>query len=183
MKFTELTLKGAYVAELEPFEDQRGMFSRIFCENEFKEISHSKKLVQINHSLTNKKGAVRGMHYQNPPMAEIKIVKCIRGAVFDVIIDFRRGSDTLLEWHGETLSIENKRMIYIPEGFAHGFQTLEKNCELLYFHTEFYSPEYEGAIRFDDPKIGIKWPLDITEISEKDKNHSLLYENFEGLVI
>ena len=102
--------------------------------------------------------------------------------MYDVIIDLRKGSDTFMKWHGETLSSENRRMIYIPEGFAHGFQTLEMNCELLYFHTEFYSPDYEEAIRFDDPRVGIKWPLDVTEISEKDKNHPLLSENYKGIV-
>ena len=182
MKFTEFPLKGAYVVEPEPFEDQRGMFSRIFCENEFKEIYHSKKLVQINHSLTNRTGTVRGMHYQSQPMTEIKMVKCLGGSVYDVIIDLRKGSDTFMKWHGETLSSENRRMIYIPEGFAHGFQTLEPNCELLYFHTECYSSDYEEAVRFDDPRIGIKWPLNATEISEKDKNHPLLAGNFEGIV-
>ena len=182
MKFTELPLKGAYVVEPKPFEDQRGMFSRIFCEIEFKEISHSKKLVQINHSLTNRKGAIRGLHYQNPPMTETKMVKCLRGSVYDVIIDLRKESDTFLNWHGETLSSENRCMLYIPEGFAHGFQTLEANCELLYFHTKFYSPDYEEAVRFDDPRVGIKWPLDATEISEKDKNHPLLSGNFAGIV-
>ena len=182
MKFTELPLKGAYVVEPKPFEDQRGMFSRIFCEIEFKEISHSKKLVQINHSLTNRKGAIRGLHYQNPPMTETKMVKCLRGSVYDVIIDLRKESDTFLNWHGETLSSENRCMLYIPEGFAHGFQTLEANCELLYFHTEFYSPDYEEAVRFDDPRVGIKWPLDVSDISEKDKNHPLLSGNFEGIV-
>ena len=182
MKFTELPLKGTYVVEPKPFEDQRGMFSRIFCEIEFKEISHSKKLVQINHSLTNRKGAIRGLHYQNPPMTETKMVKCLRGSVYDVIIDLRKESDTFLKWHGETLSSENRCMLYIPEGFAHGFQTLEANCELLYFHTKFYSPDYEEAVRFDDPRVGIKWPLDATEISEKDKNHPLLSGNFAGIV-
>ena len=183
MKFTESPLKGAYVVEPEPFEDQRGMFSRIFCENEFKEIYHSKKLVQINHSLTNRTGTVRGMHYQSQPMTEIKMVKCLGGSVYDVIIDLRKGSDTFMKWHGETLSSENRRMIYIPEGFAHGFQTLEPNCELLYFHTECYSSDYEEAVRFDDPRIGIKWPLNATEISEKDKNHPLLSGNFVGILI
>lgn len=155
---------------------------RVFCENEFKKIYHLKKLVQINYSFTKKVGVVRGMHYQNPPMAEVKMVKCMRGSVYDVIIDLRKGSDTIFKWKGEILSSENRRMIYIPEGFAHGFQTLEKNCELLYFHTEFYSPDYEEAIRFDDPRVGIKWPLDVTEISEKDKNHPLLSTTFEGIV-
>ena len=183
MKFTELPLKGAYVVEPKPFEDQRGMFSRIFCEIEFKEIYHSKKLVQINHSLTNRKGAIRGLHYQNPPMTETKMVKCLRGSVYDVIIDLRKGSDTFLKWHGETLSNENRRMIYIPEGFAHGFQALERNCELLYFHTEFYSPDYERAIRFNDPKVGIKWLIDVTETSERDRNHPLLSENYKGILL
>lgn len=183
MKFIKTHLKGAFIIEPEPFEDQRGMFARIFCENEFAQIGHSKKIVQINYSISKKKGAVRGMHYQKPPMAEIKMVRCIRGYVYDFIIDLRRRSGTLLKWHGETLSSENRRMIYIPEGFAHGFQTLEENCELLYFHTEFYSPDCEGAIRFDDPKIGIKWPLDVTEISKRDRNHPLLPENYKGILV
>ena len=182
MKFTELPLKDAYVVEIEAFEDQRGMFERIYCENEFNEINLSKRIVQINYSHTNRKGSVRGMHYQNPPMTEIKMVKCLRGSVYDVIIDLRNGSDTLLKWHGETLSSENKRMIYIPEGFAHGLQTLEPNSELLYFHTEFYSPDSEEAVRFDDPRIRIKWPLNVTEISKKDKNHSLLPKNCVGIM-
>ena len=182
MKFVETSLKGAFIIEPEAYEDRRGMFERIFCEKEFIEINHSKKLIQINCSLTNRKGSVRGMHYQIPPMAEIKMVKCLRGSVYDVIIDLRRGSDTFLKWHGETLSNENRRMIYIPEGFAHGFQTLEKDCELLYFHTEFYNPDSEGAIRFDDPRVGIKWPLNVADISQRDKNHPLLSGSFEGIV-
>jgi dTDP-4-dehydrorhamnose 3,5-epimerase len=116
-------------------------------------------------------------------MTEIKIVKCLRGSVYDVIIDLRKGSDTFLKWHGETLSNENRRMIYIPEGFAHGFQALERNCELLYFHTEFYSPDYERAIRFNDPKVGIKWLIDVTETSERDRNHPLLSENYKGILL
>ena len=111
------------------------------------------------------------------------MVKCIRGAVYDVMIDLRKDSDTFLGWHGEILSAENKLVMYIPEGFAHGFQTMERACELLYFHTGFYSPEYESALRFDDPRIGIKWPGYVTEISERDRNHVLLSENFEGIVV
>tara|TARA_B100000315_G_scaffold245887_1_gene272485 strand:+ start:1261 stop:1812 length:552 start_codon:yes stop_codon:yes gene_type:complete len=183
LKFIETSLKGAFIIKPEAYEDRRGVFERIFCEKEFKEINHSKKLVQINCSLTNRKGSVRGMHYQIPPMTEIKIVKCLRGSVYDVIIDLRKGSDTFLKWHGETLSNENRRMIYIPEGFAHGFQALERNCELLYFHTEFYSPDYERAIRFDDPKVGIKWLIDVTETSERDRNHPLLSENYKGILL
>ena len=183
MQFIETYLKGAFLIKPKPYQDQRGTFKRIFCEEEFKKINHKKKLLQVNHSVTKKKGAVRGFHYQNIPMAEVKMVKCLRGSVYDVIIDLRKGSETFLKWHCEILSKENGCMLYIPEGFAHGYQTLDTNCELLYFHTEFYSPDYEGALRFDDPKIDIEWPLDVTDVSEKDKNHPLLSENFEGIVL
>ena len=183
MKFIKTSLKGSFIIKPEAYEDRRGVFERIFCEKEFKKINHSTKLVQINYSLTNRKGTVRGMHYQNPPMSEIKMVKCLRGSVYDVIIDLRKGSDTFLKWYGETLSSKNRRMIYIPEGFAHGFQALEQNCELMYFHTEFYSPDYERAIRFDDPKVDIKWLIDITETSERDKSHPLLPENYKGILL
>ena len=181
MHFTSLPLSGAYIIEPQPFKDKRGLFARIFCKDELKAVGHTKDIVQMNYSLTVEKGAVRGMHFQYPPKAEIKIVKCLRGAVFDVIIDLRRNSPTLLKWHGEILSDENMKMMYIPEGFAHGFQTLKENCELLYLHTEFYSPECEGGVRFDDPKVGIKWPLEVTDISERDKMHPLLSEDFSGI--
>lgn len=181
MKIIETPLKNAFVLKPEPFEDNRGKFSRIFCRQELQQIGHHKKIVQINHSLTRKKGALRGMHFQHPPKAEIKIVKCLRGSVFDVIIDLRRNSPTLLQWHGEILSAENMKMMYVPEGFAHGFQTLEENTELFYMHTESYSPEHEGGVRYNDPKIGIKWPLEATGVSERDKNHQLLPSGFAGL--
>jgi dTDP-4-dehydrorhamnose 3,5-epimerase len=183
MKFIQTPLKGAYIIDPEPFEDKRGLFERIFCEEKFREIGHSKTVVQINHSLTKHKGSLRGMHYQEPPMAEIKMVKCLKGSVYDVIVDLRKGSDTFLKWFGETLSSENRRMMYVPEGFAHGFQTLEYDCELLYFHTEFYSPDYERTVRFNDPRVSIRWPLDITEISERDLRHALLSESFEGVLV
>ena len=154
---------------------------RLFCRNELQSILQSKNIVQINHSLTRQKGAIRGMHFQYSPKAEAKIVKCLRGSVFDVIIDLRKDAPTFLKWNGEVLSAENMKMIYIPEGFAHGFQTLEENCELLYLHTEFYSPEHEGGVCYDDPKIGIKWPLEPTEISDKDEKYSLLPQDFGGI--
>ena len=181
MKVIETLLKNAFVLKPEPLEDSRGKFSRIFCRQELPQIGRDKSIVQINQSLTRKKGAIRGMHFQRPPMAEIKMVKCLRGSVFDVIIDLRKGSSTFLKWHGEILSAENMKMIYVSEGFAHGFQTLEEDSELLYFHTEFYSPEHEGGVRFDDPKVGIKWPLEVTDISEKDRSHPLLPSEFAGL--
>lgn len=183
MTFMESPLKGAYIIEPEPFIDNRGMFARVFCKDELRKINHHKEIVQINHSITRKKGAVRGMHYQSPPNAEIKMVKAIKGSVYDVIIDIREGSLTFLKWFGEILSQENMKMMYVPEGFAHGFQTLEDDCELLYFHTEFYNKPTEGAVRYNDPLINIKWPLELTEISEKDNTHPLLDKDFRGIKI
>lgn len=183
MKFTEIPLKDAFIINSEPLIDSRGMFERIFCKNEFNKIGLKREIVQINHSLTKKRGSIRGIHYQIPPFAEIKVVRCIKGSVFDVIVDIRKCSETFLKWQGEILSSENMKIIYIPEGFAHGFQTLEDDCELLYFHTEFYNKNYERAIRHNDPLINIKWKIDITEISEKDKNYPLLNKNFQGIIL
>ena len=174
MKIKQTPLQYAFIIELEPFMDDRGIFTRIFCQHELQSILHGKNIVQINHSMTRQKGAVRGLHFQYPPHAELKIVSCLRGQVFDVAVDLRKGSPTFLRWHAEILTDQNRKSFLIPEGFAHGFQTLEENCELLYLHTEFYSPEHEGGVRYDDPKIGIKWPLEITDVSERDKNHPLL---------
>jgi dTDP-4-dehydrorhamnose 3,5-epimerase len=181
MKIKPTPLQDAFVIEPEPVTDDRGLFTRVFCQNEVQSILQGKNIVQINHSTTRQKGAVRGMHFQYPPKAETKMVKCLRGSVFDVIIDLRKDSPAFLKWHGEILSSENMKMMYIPEGFAHGFQTMEGNCELLYLHTEFYSPEHEGGVRYNDPKIGIKWPLEVTDVSERDKNHPLLAEDFLGI--
>ena len=183
MKFFETKLKNVYIIEPEPFIDERGKFYRVFCENELKKIGHTKKIVQINQSLTKQKGAIRGMHFQYPPKAEIKIVKCVSGSIFDVAIDLRENSPTFLQWHGEILSAENMKMMVIPEGFAHGFQALKDNCEIIYFVSEFYSPENEEGVRYNDPKINIKWPLEVTDISEKDKNQNLLDDNYKGIPI
>jgi dTDP-4-dehydrorhamnose 3,5-epimerase len=135
----------------------------------------------MNHSYTTKKGTVRGMHYQLPPYREIKMVRCVRGKVFDVIIDIRRSSDTFRQWFGVELSPAAMNMLYIPEGFAHGFQTLADDSELLYHHSEFYTPNAEGGIRFDDPSVNIKWPLEVTSVSERDLNHPLLTKEFKGI--
>jgi len=183
MKFNETLLEGAYVIELDPFEDNRGVFVRLFCKKEFGDRNLKTEFVQTNYSLTKNKGAIRGMHFQFPPKAETKIVKCLRGSVFDVIVDLRKDSPTFLKWHGEELSEKNNKAVYIPKGFAHGFQTLEDNCGLIYFHDEFYSKEAEGGISPSDQKINIKWPLELTEISEKDKNRPLLDKNFQGIEI
>ena len=182
MKILESPFKNAFVLEAEPYVDHRGKFGRIYCQDELKQIGHYKQIVQINHSLTRKRGAVRGMHFQHPPKAEIKMVKCLRGSVFDVIVDLRRDSDTLLQWYGEILSDDNLKMMYVPEGFAHGFQTLEEKTELLYLHTEFYSPEHEGGVRYNDPRLNISWPVEVTEVSEKDQEYPLLPNDFEGII-
>lgn len=176
MHFQPLPLEGAYLIEPDPFKDERGLFARVFCERELRKIGHTKGIVQINHSLTNQRGAIRGLHFQYAPKAEIKMVKCLAGAAFDVIVDLRRLSPTFGNWHGEKLSPENMKMIYIPEGFAHGFQTLLENTQLLYLHTEFYNRAYEGGLRFDDPDLAIDWPLEPAMISDKDRRLPLLSE-------
>lgn len=181
MKFEPIFLKNAYLVQPEPFVDERGWFARTFCKREFEHIGHSKEWVQLNHSVTLKKGAIRGMHFQLPPFREIKMVKCIAGAVFDVIVDLRQGSPTFLRWFGAELSSANRTMMYIPEGFAHGFQCLTDNCELIYHHTEFYKPEAESGLRFDDPAVGIEWPLQVSEISARDMSHAFLTESFKGI--
>jgi dTDP-4-dehydrorhamnose 3,5-epimerase len=181
MNFISTPLTGSFIIEPAPFTDERGWFARYYCEREFEAIGHDKHWVQMNHSVTYQKGALRGMHYQVDPHKEIKMVKCIAGAVFDVIIDIREGSDTFMQWHGEELSATNRRMFYIPEGFAHGFQCLTDHCELLYHHSEFYKSGYEGGIRYNDPRIGIKWPLEVTTISSRDQQHPFLDEKFKGV--
>ena len=146
MKFSPATLDGVYTIDLEPVTDDRGWFARTFSKDEFERIHHNKEWVQMNHSFTTAKGTIRGMHYQLPPFREIKMVRCVAGAVFDVIIDIRKGSKTFLQWMGVELTAANKKMLYIPEGFAHGFQTLTDNCELLYHHSEFYKPGAESHV-------------------------------------
>jgi len=183
MKFRKTQFAGLFIIELDLFQDDRGIFYRIYCEDEFNEINHSKRIVQINYSQTKKKGTVRGLHFQYAPKMEIKMIKCIKGAVFDVAVDLRKDSPTFLQWYGEELSPENMKVIYIPQGLAHGFQTLEKNSELLYLHTEFYSPEYEGGIRYDDPKINIEWPLKAKNVSDRDRSFRLIDNNFKGITV
>ncbi len=181
MTFTETALKGSYIISLKPFSDERGWFARTYCKNEFAAIGHDKEWVQLNHSFTKEKGTVRGMHFQHPPFSEIKMVRCIAGAVLDVIVDIRKGSPTFLQHVVAELSAANKQMIYIPEGFAHGFQTLEENTELIYHHSEFYQPGVEGGFRYNDEILNIQWPLPVINVSERDNNHPLLDANFNGL--
>lgn len=183
MKFSPMKLPGAYRIDLEPQNDFRGGFARLFCAREMKEIGLDKRIVNVNHSSTLRKGTVRGLHFQYPPSCEIKIVKCIRGAVWDCIVDVRKNSPTFLKWDAVELTEENDRMVYVPEGFAHGLQALEDNAEVLYFLSEFYAPQYEGGLRFDDPDLKIDWPSDPTSFSHKDGNFPLLAEkgNWEGV--
>ena len=181
MRFLKTEIKDLYIIEPTPFIDNRGKFFRVFCKNELKEINHSKEIVNINLSQTKKKGAIRGMHFQYPPKAEIKIVSCISGSVQDVAIDLRKNSITFLKWYSVVLSAKNMKTFYIPEGFAHGFQTLEDNSEVLYFVTEFYYPKLEGGVVYNDPKINIKWPLEITEISDKDRQIKFLDSDYKGI--
>ena len=181
MTFTATGLAGSYVIDLEPRQDERGWFARFYCKTEFAAIGHQKEWVQMNHSFTREKGALRGMHYQRPPFREIKLVRCIAGSVYDVIVDLRAGSASFLQCFGVELSAQNKRMLYIPEGFAHGFQVLTENTELIYLHSEFFTQGAEGGLRHDDPMLQIKWPLPITVISERDGNHPFLTDNFKGI--
>ena len=166
-----MRLEGAFMILLDKNEDSRGFFSRLWCENELKENGLDQKIVQINNSLTKNKGVVRGLHFQKPPMAETKLVRCISGSVWDVIVDLRRGSPTYGKYDAVKLSKKNRKMVYIPKGFAHGFQTLKKDSELIYFHSEFYSKNHEQGIIYNDKDIGIKWPLVVKDISIKDKKN------------
>ena len=181
MKFFRTTLEGVYIIEVEPFIDERGLFARTFCQNEFATIGFNEHIVQINQSITKKKGTIRGMHFQFPPACETKIVRCISGSIFDAVVDLRAGSPTFLKWYATELSTENMRMVYIPEGFAHGFQTLTDNTELIYLHSEFYSPDHEGGLRYDDPEIAIEWPLPVYAVSPRDRSYELVGESFKGI--
>jgi dTDP-4-dehydrorhamnose 3,5-epimerase len=183
MKIIKTDIDGLLVIEANPFIDHRGSFTRFFCKKELSTVIEKRNIVQVNHSRTKEKGAIRGMHYQKPPYTEMKFVRCLRGRIWDVAIDLRQGSKTFLRWHAEELTPDNAKMLVIPEGFAHGFQALDENSELLYFVTEFYEPKVEGGIRYNDPRIKIEWPLDIKEISGKDQAHPFLDNNFVGVKI
>ncbi len=170
------------VLQRKPLGDSRGYLERLFCADELAPLLAGRRIVQINHTLTARRGTLRGLHFQRPPYAETKFVSCLRGEVFDVAVDLRRGSATFLHWHGEILSADNHKTLLIPEGFAHGFQTLADACELLYFHTAAYHADAEGGLNAADPRLAIAWPLPITELSARDSGHALLDENFSGVV-
>lgn len=171
MIFTETPLRGAFLVDLERRGDERGFFARAFCEREFAEHGLSFRFVQMNNSLTANRGTLRGMHYQLSPKAETKLVRCVRGAFYDVILDIRRDSPTFGRSFGAELTAENRRMMYVPKGFAHGLVTLTEASEALYMVDEFYSPEHERGIRWDDQRFGIEWPLRPVVLSDKDRAH------------
>lgn len=177
----DLPIQGLRLLQRKPIGDDRGYLERMFCTEELKSLIPEKNIVQINHTLTAKRGTVRGMHFQHPPHAEIKFVSCLRGEVFDVALDLRRGSPSFLHWHAEILSADNHKTIVIPEGFAHGFQTLTKDCEMLYLHTAAYRAEAEGGLNAKDLKLAIQWPLPIAEQSARDAGHPFVLEDFSGV--
>lgn len=176
-------IPGVMVLQAEPVADHRGSFARLFCERELAQVLGGKRVVQINHSRTREKGAVRGMHFQYPPHAEAKIVRCLKGRVYDVALDLRADSPAFLSWYAEELSPAGGRAMLVPEGCAHGFQVLEEDSELLYLHTAFYEQAAEGGVRHDDPLLAIHWPLPVTDISSRDHSHTLLAESFPGIIL
>jgi dTDP-4-dehydrorhamnose 3,5-epimerase len=166
-----------------PMSHDLGSFVRIFCSEEFLELGIQKPVVQVNHSYTRNKWSVRGLHYQRFPHAEIKLVTCLRGEAFDVAVDLRRDSPTFLNWHGEILSAKNDKSLYVPEGFAHGYQTLTDDCEMLYLHTAPYMLQFEGAVHAMDPALRIQWPSQTMELSDRDKKHPFIGQDFDGIPI
>lgn len=174
-------LPGLSVLTRKRIGDSRGWFERMFCIEELQEVLGQRSVVQINRTLTQQKGSVRGMHFQHAPSAEMKFVSCLRGQVFDVAVDLRAGSATFLQWHAELLSADNRKTLAIPEGFAHGFQTLTDDCEMFYLHTAAYDPAAEGGLNPQDPALAITWPLPMTELSPRDASHPLIDDSFTGV--
>ncbi len=181
MKIHPQPLTGLALVETAPLQDQRGQFTRVFCEQELSALRPRLHWTQINHSRTRQQGAVRGMHFQYPPAAEAKLIRCLRGRVFDVAVDLRAGSPTFLRWHGVELSEDGPMEFFIPEGFAHGFQTLSEGAELLYLHTAAWDPRHEGRLHHNDPRLGITWPLPVSQVSEQDRGAPLLTTGFAGV--
>jgi dTDP-4-dehydrorhamnose 3,5-epimerase len=171
MRFQQTPLAGSYLINLDPKEDDRGFFVRTFCTEEFSKAGLESSFIQMNHSFSKQQGTLRGLHYQLAPKQEVKVVRCIQGALWDVILDLRPDSKTFGHWFGEILSAENKKMMYVPKGFAHGFLTLSPNTEILYLVSESYCKEKERGIRWDDPQFKIAWPQKPTLLSERDRVH------------
>lgn len=174
-------LPGLRLLQRKLMGDSRGYLERLFCSDELQTLIPGKTIAQINHTLTSCCGTVRGIHFQRPPHAEVKFVSCLRGEVFDVAVDLRHNSPTFLRWHAELLSADNHKTLVIPEGFAHGFQTLTDDCEMLYFHTAAYQPGAEGGLNAQDPRLAIRWPLPVAGLSPRDAAHPLLDDGFVGM--
>ena len=183
MRFHQSSISGVLTIESESIVEKRGSFMRLYCQDEMREILGTRQIVQINHSHTRNAGAVRGLHYQNRPHAEMKLVRCIKGRVWDVAVDLRAGSPTFLQYHAEELSPDNRRMIVIPEGCAHGFQVMEPDSQLLYLHTDFYARLAEGGIHATDTVLSIAWPLPVQDLSERDSSLPTLTSDFTGLTV
>lgn len=183
LSISTLPLAGLTLIERRHISDDRGYLSRIFCEKELALVGWKNSISQINHTYTQKIGTVRGMHFQTGPFSEMKLVSCLRGEICDIAVDLRKDSSTFLKWHAEILSLSNQKALLIPEGFAHGFQAMSDDCELLYLHSKPHKPTAEAAINPRDPMINIKWPLEITAISERDDSHPMLPSEFKGIAI
>ena len=179
--FVATPLPGLLLVEREAAVDSRGFFARLFSAEEFRAVGWARPIAQINHTNTRLPGAVRGLHFQRPPHAEMKLVSCVRGSVFDVAVDLRKGSATFLRWHGTLLSAANRRGYLIPEGFAHGFQALEADCELIYLHSVAYAAQSEEALNALDPRLGIEWPVPVTQRSDRDVAHAFVDSAFAGI--
>ena len=181
MEFVPTQIAGAFAVRHDVRADERGRFTRQYCEREFAEAGLNTRWVQVNHSVTLGLGSIRGMHFQRPPAVETKLVSCPVGRAFDVAIDLRRGSDTFLKW--AAVEIDEATSFYIPEGCAHGFQALTSEVQLIYMHSTFYAPDAEGGVRFDDPAIGIAWPLPPVNVSDRDQSFGLIDRDFEGVAL
>lgn len=179
----DTAINGLHVMQRIVIGDQRGSLERLFCAQELAGILFGRSVRQINRTMTHKRGTVRGMHFQNPPFAEMKIVTCTSGRVFDVALDLRKGSSTFLHWHGEILDSKEHRSLIIPEGCAHGFQTLTDDCEMLYLHTADYTRDAEGGVSPRDARTDIRWPLPISELSERDASHPHLSQEYLGVAL
>jgi dTDP-4-dehydrorhamnose 3,5-epimerase len=179
----ETKLPGLYLLQRKPQADERGWFERMYCTTDLADVVGSRSIVQVNRTLTRAKGTVRGLHYQLQPSAEAKLISCLRGAIFDVAVDVRRSSPTFLRWHAELLSAENRRSLFVPEGFAHGFQATDDDCEVLYLATAAYEPAAERGVHPQDLRVAIAWPLAVEHLSERDASHPALAPDFDGIAI
>ncbi|MCY1274695.1 dTDP-4-dehydrorhamnose 3,5-epimerase [compost metagenome] len=181
LRLSELPLAGLFVLQHKVHEDERGRFARLFCAGSLAACGQPLAIRQINHSITRQRGTVRGLHFQHPPHCEAKLITCLRGAVWDVAVDVRAESPTFLHWHAERLEEGDGRSLLLPPGFAHGFQALTDDAELLYLHSADYTPEYEGGLSVHDPRLAIAWPLPSENLSPRDASHPLLSDEFQGV--